>query len=260
MKVINILLRVVVTYFLNTSPKEAQLRQWYCIADGLVASSKEPTGGDDESNECLLQTESEGEVLAETPSGSEACQTEFDDGPDGELLLATDSENEVAQPPAKKRRYRARSSEQLTFLGKPVCKHAHARLYSVSARAIQNVRDGGQAYTGTGEARLPEPKHEALNVSLRRDAQHVKWPNVLAFFWMLYISAAEILPTKLTMPRAGKFESVGTADPDYEERYVQSFMQSLEKNFDPNPATSLRISRLQVSLGLYSPICGFYHN
>ena len=124
---------------------------------------------------------------------------------------------------------------QLAFLDKPVCRYAHMQLYGVSGRAMQNVRDGRAAYTGSHD-RVEEPKHQMLGVSLRRQAQHARWPNVLAFLFLVYTSAAEILPTKLVMPRGGKFESVASEDPDFEERYVKSFMMSLEKNYDLNPA------------------------
>ena len=109
------------------------------------------------------------------------------------------------------------------------------QLYGVSGRALQNVRDGSAAYTGDHD-RVREPKHEVLGVSLRRTVQSCRWPNVLAFFSLLYLSAAEILPTKLVMPRGGQFESVASEDPDFQERYVKSFMMSLEKNYDLNPA------------------------
>lgn len=88
------------------------------------------------------------------------------------------------------------------------------------------------------EDRLAEPKHPTLGVSLRRKTTSYKWPDVLSFFWLLYISAAEILPTKMVMPseifKTGS-KSVVMED-DFEDRYVSSFMQNLELQCDPMKA------------------------
>lgn len=184
----------------------------------------------------MLQTDSEHEVLPETDSESEALH-EADDEFDSEILLASDCEEVCIEPPhSKKRKYSKRSTDHLLFLQKEVCKHAHARLYGVSARAIQSLREGAAPFTATGEARLKEPKHPNLGVSLARQPENQKWPNILMFFFLLYHSCAEILPTRLVMPRDGKFESHLSKDPDFQERCVGSFMKNLEKNSDINPA------------------------
>lgn len=215
------------------------MRQWYTICADLPEPPSEIPA---ENSEVLLATDSEGEVLLETDSDGSPAQS--DHAHEG-LLLETDSDNEAGiQPPAKKRCYTARSSQtlSLTFLGRLVCKHAHARLYGIGANSLQNLREGRAASTLTGEDRLREPKHPTLGMSMARDSSRSKWPNVLAFFWLLYISQAEILPTKLRMPKeTGMHETPAFKDPDFEERYVRAFMTTLEKNFDVNPATRLMI-------------------
>lgn len=80
--------------------------------------------------------------------------------------------------------------------------------------------------------RVPCPRHPTLGLSLRRsDSQ--KWPHILAFFWFLYISTAEVLPTKFVMPSEEiqkRHEVDGTAD-DFDERYVQSFLKNIDAQF-----------------------------
>lgn len=208
------------------------LRQWYRIDPQLLGQASKPSAD----NDTLLQTDSENEVLLETES--EAGSTHWrplseDEGDD--ILLQSDSEGEsFQQQPCKKRKYSKRdSSDHLCFLEKVVCKHAHARLYGVGARALQNLREGRAAYY-TGEQRLNEPKHPTIGVSLARDAGSHKWPNIMAFFWLLYSSCAEILPTKLAMPHEGQFESYAAKDPNFQERYVHKFMRNLEQNYDHN--------------------------
>ena len=227
--------------------QEAQLRQWYALRADLPEPPSEIPAAD---SDILVATDSEQEVLLETDSGG--VSPAQSDHPDEGLMLQTDSDNEVGiQPPAKKRCYTARSSQtlSLSFLGQMVCKHAHARLYGIGANALQNLREGRAASTLTGEERLREPKHPTLGTSMVRDSSRSKWPNVLAFFYLVWISQAEILPTKLRMPNeTGLHESPAFKDPDYEERYVRAFMTTLENNFDLNPATRLIILQIWVAL------------
>lgn len=213
--------------------KEAQLRQWYHLTGDLLDPE---SGATYDEHEVLMQTDSEQEqeCLLQTESESEIESSGQDEGG---ILLASSSENEgvVKEPNAKRRKYTARSKCQLTFLGKAVCKYSHARLFGIGAKVLQNLREGRAGYTMTGEERLREPKHPTLGVWLVRSSDGQKWKNILAFMWLLYSSCAEILPTKLVMPK-DQFESFTKSDPDFEERYVQTFMQTLEKNFDLNPA------------------------
>lgn len=215
------------------------MREWYNLEDHLFSSNATPVQ-DDLSGNILQQSDEEngGEVLLETDSENGAATASDSDG-EGGILLETDSENEsrpVDDPPTKKRKYTERKCQQLLFLNKPVCKHAHARLFGVSSNAMQKVRQGKAAYT-MHENRLPEPKHKVLGTSLLRDSGNMKWPNVLSFFFLLYTSCAEILPTKLTMPKGQKFESYIDADQDFEERYTRSFMADLERHSGLDPVS-----------------------
>lgn len=187
-------------------------------------------------SECdvLLQSESDQEHLLATPPESE-----------GELLLETESEEECAEPVSKKpRKYwdQRTTSHKLMFLNRSVCRAAHMRLYSVGSGALQNMRAGNQAYT-MQSGRLQEPHHPSVGVSMVRSHENKKWPSVMSFFWILWISCAEILPVKFTMP--GRYEgntmveSHMSKDPDFQERYVQHFLACLERNYDMNPVTGL---------------------
>lgn len=185
------------------------------------------------------ESEPENEVLHATDS---ECEFDGNDqatlfqSDDEQVQVQSDEDHPICQPPLKRRKYSNRSSSTLTFLGKHVCQNAHLRLYAIGSSALQRLRAGQPAYT-MHDNRLEEPKHQTLGVSLARAVDKQKWPNVLAFFWMLYMSAAEILPTKLTMPNNsnGLAESYVLSDPDFEERYIQAFMAKLERNYEHNP-------------------------
>lgn len=190
----------------------------------------------------LLETDSEpgDRILLQTDSECEDCPSPEHHT---ELLLATDSEGEVHQPP-KKRRYVANraGSRQLKFLGKEVCQAAHKRLYGIGSGALQKLRQGERPFT-MHQGRLEEPKHPTVSTSLVRSSLQRKWPSVLSFFWMLYISCAEVLPTNFIMPTTlvGHLaETVVKSDPDFQERYVSAFMRTLESNY----ATDACLSRM----------------
>lgn len=220
--------------------KEALIRKWYNLIDdddfeaGAAAPSAETLLESDDSDAVLLQTDSDDDNPLCTASDLDQSDHEA-------LLLQSDSEEGAQEPPAKKRRYkkRARQSVQLKFLEKSVCARAHQRLYGIGSGAMQNLRAGRKAFN-MHDGRLTEPKHPTLGLSLGRSSAHTKWPNILSFFWMLYISVAEIMPTKFVMPSDGKYtESFMEKDPDFEERYTRAFMSSIEKNFDLSPANCL---------------------
>ena len=218
------------------------LKKWYNVdnavkeyeANTLALSSKDDilveTDSEADGHGCpvLLQSDSEQEELVATP-------------PDDDILLATDSEGETCgEPPAKKpRSYTTNRNKchELHFLGKPVCRFAHQRLYSVGSYALQRLRRGQRAFT-MNSGRLREPMHPSLGVSLVRTPTNQKWPSIMSFFWMLWISCAEILPIKFMMPGDGQLvESHMRKDPDFQERYVQNFLALLERNYDTNPAS-----------------------
>ena len=186
----------------------------------------------------LLQTDSEGEndLLLETDSDEAEPGPASDQESVGEILYETDSDCAGEAPLSKRRKYSERKrSEPLKFLDKQVCKHAHARLYGIGAGALQRLREGKSAFS-MQQNRLEEPKHKVLGVSLVRDCSNRKWPNVWAFFWLLYMSCAEVMPTKFVMPRQGGFESHISSDPDFQERYTRAFMANLERYSGCEPA------------------------
>ena len=87
-----------------------------------------------------------------------------DDNPG--LLHQSDSDNAL-EPSTKKRRYMKRKNEKLIFLGSPVCRYAHLRLYGVGTTALSKVRSGEVAYS-MHDHRMQEPKHPNIGVSLVR--------------------------------------------------------------------------------------------
>lgn len=215
--------------------QEIYLRKWYNVGQ---PQEREHSRGD--SDEVLLQTDSEpDEILWETDSEG---QLEVDSGASqDEVLVETASEGDP-EPPLKRRAYAKRDQAELTFLHRPVCRYAHQRLYGIGSGPISNLRQGLAPYTMHGEHRMREEKHPQLGVSLGRKGTY-KWPNVLAFMWMLYNSCAEILPVKMAMPRKdGAFESYMASDPGFQDRYVRSYMANLERNYDLNLATWLTVN------------------
>lgn len=222
--------------------EEDLLKKWYNADTAkeyelgtLALSSKDnvlmetDSEGDGHAGRVLQQSDSEQEELLATPPD------------DGGILLATDSEGDTCgEPPKKKPRPYATNRNgchQLCFLGKPVCRFAHVRLYCVGSNALQRLRQGQRAFT-MNSGRLREPTHPSLGVSLVRSPENKKWPSIMSFFWILWISCAEILPIKFMMPGNGELvESNMRKDPDFQERYVQNFLASLERNYDMNPAS-----------------------
>ena len=192
--------------------QEQLVREWYNIA-GISGEEFWPgTSG----SSSAVQADGEDSIMYGTDDEFEASNNlllqtddEFENGDtvseenhlDCDVLLQTDSETEPAAPTkkARTRSYTARSSKTLTFLDKTVCIQAHKRLYGIGSGVLQRLRGGLPGYT-MHENRLEEPKHPTLQVSLKRKSDNCKWPEVLLFFWLIYTSAAEILPIKLQMP------------------------------------------------------------
>ena len=224
--------------------KEALLRDWYNIAPVTLLSDAKPAGQSD--GALLLETDSEADercedqILFETDSECEAGPSHPEENEVQELLLMTDSdqevESDVPEQAAKRRKYAERTKSQtLKFLGKDVCKRAHMRLYAIGSGAVQKLRQGHRAYT-MQDGRMEEPKHATLGTSLVRSSLQKKWPNIMSFFWLLYVSCAEILPTNFVMPTTigvGKLAETRVAsDPDFQDRYISQFMRTLENNYD----------------------------
>lgn len=170
-------------------------------------------------------------------SGAEILEQSSDSGGEGQgsdsegVLLESDAEPEPKESSPKRRKYANRNPcGQQTFLGRAVCVRAHQRLYGIGSTALQNIRRNMPAYT-MNDKRLPEPKHDVLKVSTVRSSENMQWPHIVKFFWLLYISAAEVLPTKLVMPEAWGIDKM-ERDPDFCERFTTGFLQNLEKHFD----------------------------
>ena len=212
--------------------KEELLRKWYRVGPSGTELDPEPPAASVH-DDILYETDSDKSILMETDS--EAPEVLHDEESDG-VLLETGSEAEVEEPPQKRRYAVGRSNAELSFLGKPVCQRAHVRLYGIGPNAMQNMRQGLAPFT-MHESRETEPKHPVLGVSLKRKVgSHCKWQNVLSFFFLLWSSCAEILPIRLSMPRVAKglLESHVSSDVDFKERYVRSYMSTLERNYDLN--------------------------
>ena len=221
------------------------MRKWYNIDGDETTFDDGSAQSHSFSAPILLQdSESEGDILYQSDSNDsdDGGEVKADDGDDdvGMILQTSSEESEIEEPHAKKRKYHSRSSKavSLTFLRQPVCKRAHMQLYGIGSTPLQNLRAGRPAYT-MHENRMLEPKHATLGVSLSRNSINAKWPSVLSFFWVLYISVAEIMPTKFVMPAGTFSESFMSKDPDFQERYTRAFMNSVEKNFDLSPASQL---------------------
>lgn len=62
-----------------------------------------------------------------------------------------------------------------------------------------------------------------------RASPREKWQYVLCFLWLLYHSAAEVLPTKFRMPNGYLKEEIeGDDEEEFLVRYVGTFMQNRE--------------------------------
>ena len=219
------------------------LQQWYHL-DG---QSDEFDSKAAPLSTVLLESDSDRsdrDILVQSDSDREDMQAILPASDDDEILLATQSDDGQNDPPTKRRRYTTNRTvdHKLSFLQQPVCRYAHMRLYAIGSGALQNMRKGNPAFT-MESGRLQEPKHPSIGVSLVRSSVNQKWPSIMAFFWLLWISCAEILPIQFTMPGqdGGKYkEHVMSEDPDFQERYVQNFLACIEKNYDVNPATQLK--------------------
>lgn len=222
-----------------TDNKEYLLRQWYNLG---VEQPQQKRCKLDTEKDVLYGTDSENGAQHQ---GSDSDQevllasdiSDCGGSVSGQILVATPSPHSdcgESDNRTKKRSYAKRSSDGLNFLGKSVCVRAHQRLYAVGSAALQKLRRGESAYTK--DDRTAEPKHPVLKVSLARRTSRYKWPNILSFFWTLYMSVAEIMPTRLVMPNgkeaAHLVETFAEADPDFQERYASNFLRNLESSFE----------------------------
>ena len=232
----------------EANSEEALVKRWYNFDDSAEFEKQSKDDGHGLSQMILWETDSENDqLMLESDSDEGALLVSTPTHDDDEILFQTDSEHgqgPCKSPVAKKRKYAERSTSltvQFTFLSKSVCRTAHMRLYGLGGSCIQRLHAGQRAFT-MHEGRLKEPKHPTMGVSLTRRATSKKWPNVMAFFWYLWTSCAEILPVKFTMPCESSgsmrfYESHLSKDPDFQERYVSNFLQCLERNYDRAPVS-----------------------
>ena len=239
--------------FHHLSPQEQLLCKWYNVGEpDFSIGNPDPHddgdmyfAGSSDDGADLLDLGSDDDAGANGilfESDSEHAEPEILLGSDHEMLMESGEDvvgKSVEEPPTKKRKYASRSKTTLKFLGKVVCSRGHQRLYGIGSHAVQKLREGQRAYT-MHENRAIEPKHPQLAVSLGRSMGNCKWPHVLSFFWMLYMSVAEILPHKLATPNSkgkGLDESFMAKDPDFQDRYTENFMRNIERNYEVNPVT-----------------------
>lgn len=143
----------------------------------MVTNNADPTG------EILMASDSESTLLA---SDDEQV------GQDA-LMLASDDEALAGhQPNAKRDRF------TMTLLGMNVCLSAFQALLGVGSSTLQRLRRG--EHVRTNRRRPKMVKHPLLSRRLDNSAEHLKWPKVLMFLWLLYQSSAEILPTRFVLP------------------------------------------------------------
>ena len=174
----------------------------------------EPSG-----NEIFAESDSEcgGQIFA-TSSDSDA-----NDG--NEVFFESDSSLPEV-PCASSRPYRKRSTDQQTLLGKTVCTSAHQRLMGIGTCILQNLRKGEAVFTNRAWPKVP--RHPGVGLSMRASPRE-KWQYVLCFLWLLYHSAAEVLPTKFRMPNGYLKEEIeGDDEEEFLVRYVGTFMQNRE--------------------------------
>jgi hypothetical protein len=160
-----------------------------CVSDGLIYASDE-------------------ELLSVSSCNS-----------DHELLYASDDEPRQSNGQAT-RSYASNRQSDMCFLGKPVCRRAYERLLGVGGSTIARLKAGEDAFTNC--SRPKAAKHPVFGFSLDRLG---KWMGILFFFFYLYHSAAEHLPTTFHMPNQEL--PADTKDPDRTQRIVNAFLQKL---------------------------------
>lgn len=112
---------------------------------------------------------------------------------ESEMFYSSDEEGPLpAEPSQKRARYNPRRQDPVLFLGKPVCRRALSSLIAIGGSTLQKLRAGESAYTNN--VRKPLQKHPQFGFSLRGDTGMV-WEEIVMFFFHLYHSAAEVMPT-----------------------------------------------------------------
>ena len=180
----------------------------------------------------LMESEAESErgSLLESSFGSEGDASLLGSGSEGDAnlsecgsdsgdLLSSLSQDEHPPAATAKRNYKQRTTETLHFGGKRVCQRAFGGLLGVGGSTLNKIRKGQPAYDGQPR----RPKHPIYGFSMDRPG---KWVAVVMFFWYLYHTACETLPTTFTMPSKDSVNS-NLEDDDFQLRYVNRFMNNL---------------------------------
>ena len=196
---------------LDSTSKNSFIRQALnmCSSSAEAEVARVVGHSDDADNELIYE------------SGDEDLLLASDSEPENELLYASDDEPCQSSREAT-RSYAPNRQDSFRFLGKPVCRRAYERLLGVGGTTIRRIKDGEDAYTN--KSRMKQPKHPTFGFTLDRPG---KWMGILFYFFYLYHSAAEHLPTTFHMPRQDQELGASTTDPDQAHRMVNKFMQKL---------------------------------
>lgn len=133
-----------------------------------------------------------------------------DDSSDEEILYSSDDSGRV-RPPQKRARYNTRRSERARFLGQPVCCRALLGLLGVGGSTLQKLRHGEAVFTN--KCRRPLPKHPTFGFTLRADVVQV-WEHIVMYFYHVYHSSAEVMPTNWYMVKSAGTNQLETPFPE----------------------------------------------
>lgn len=176
-------------------------QQFNCSQTHTFACSEQAV--DDVDSSVFCESESEGPQSETLRATDDELDDDKKDNADGEVFFSSSDESEAypEQPAQKRQRYNQRSNESAKFLGKPVCRRALAALLGIGGSTLQRLRGGESAYTQN--ARKPLAKHPTFGFAIRGETGKV-WEQIVMFFYFLYHSAAEVMPTNwLTIKQAG---------------------------------------------------------
>lgn len=171
---------------------------------------------------CLESSCSDGEIFL---ASDEECGRASDDSSPHEEGVFYSSDDE--QPPAPKRaRYNPRRTDVATVLGKRVCRRALSMLMGIGGSTLQRLRDGADVFTN--QVRKPLPKHPTLGFTLRGETEKV-WEHILMFFYHIYHSVAEVMPTHWHMVKEEGAKQIETPFPEDDPESVnrEEYMQRL---------------------------------
>ena len=130
------------------------------------------------------------------------------------IFYASDAEEEQHEPKKK----RPRKTDQASFLGKPVCRRALASLVGLGGSTLEKLRHGEPAFTNN--RRKPLAKHPTFGFALRGETNQV-WEQIVMFFFHLYHTAAEVMPTNWhTIQEAGRQAFFETPFPEDDAQSV----------------------------------------